>query len=242
MPADLPRHLAIIMDGNGRWARARGLPRLAGHRAGARSLRRVVRLCRELGMANLTLFAFSSENWRRPRAEVRGLMALLEQFVAAECANLRDNGIELATIGDIRRLPTRTRQRLLDGIDLTAGQTGMRLNLALSYGARDELTRVVRSIAQDLADRTLRPEEIEASTIGVRLDTRGLPDPDLVIRTGGEHRLSNFLLWQAAYAELYFTDTMWPDFGRRELLAALEWYRGRTRRFGGVEKARIGVA
>jgi undecaprenyl diphosphate synthase len=227
-----PRHLALIMDGNGRWARSQGLPRLWGHQEGAHSLRRIVEHCRRLELPYLTVFAFSSENWGRPRVEVQGLMALLESFLARETENLRRHHIELAVIGDLARLPEKVRIRLKHGLESTRGLGVMRLTLALSYGGRDELLRAVRRIARQVDEGLLRPEHVSEEHIDSSLDTAGTPPPDLIIRTGGEQRLSNFMLWQSAYTELYFTKTLWPAFGVAELNHALECYANRERRFG----------
>jgi undecaprenyl diphosphate synthase len=233
MAADrLPGHLAIIMDGNGRWAQARGLDRTEGHRHGAGRVREVVTRCRELGIRSLTLYAFSSENWGRPRDEVRTLMRLLASYLERQVSELCDRGIELAAIGDLGRLPAPVRRLLTRAIELTRGLAGMRLTLALSYGGRDELVRAVRRVVGDVASGSLATDSIDAAALEERLDTAGIPHPDLIIRTGGESRLSNFLLWQAAYAELYFTNRPWPDFGAQDLERALAWYRGRSRRFG----------
>jgi undecaprenyl diphosphate synthase len=225
------------MDGNGRWAAARGLPRLAGHRAGARAVREVVRAARELGISHLTLYAFSTENWQRPSAEVEALMTLLAEFLVEEREELTARGIELHAIGDLARLPPRARRLLAEVGVATRGLDGMRLTLALAYGGRDEVVRAVRRLAAEVAVGRLWPEQVDERLLGSRLDTAGTPDPDLVIRTGGESRLSNFLLWQSAYAELYVTEVPWPDFDRDDLAHALAWYAGRQRRFGGVAAA-----
>lgn len=235
--ADLPRHVALIMDGNGRWAAARGLPRLAGHRAGARAVREVVRAARELGLGHLTLYAFSTENWQRPSAEVEALMTLLAEYLVEEREELTARGIELRAIGDLPRLSPRVRRLLAEVGVATRGLGGMRLTLALAYGGRDEVVRAARRLAAEVAAGRLWPEQVDERLFGSRLDTAGTPDPDLVIRTGGESRLSNFLLWQSAYAELHVTEVAWPDFGRAELERALAWYAGRQRRFGGVAAA-----
>lgn len=234
---DLPRHVALIMDGNGRWAAARGLPRLAGHRAGARAVREVVRAARELGLGHLTLYAFSTENWQRPSAEVGALMGLLAEFLVEEQGELKANGIELHAIGDLARLPPRVRRLLAEVASATRSLDGMRLTLALAYGGRDELVRAARKLAAEVAAGRLWPEQVDERLVELRLDTAGTQDPDLVVRTGGESRLSNFLLWQSAYAELYVTEVPWPAFGRAELERALAWYAGRQRRFGGVAAA-----
>ncbi len=234
MSAPPLEHLAVIMDGNGRWAERRRLPRSAGHRAGARALRRLVEESCRIGVPWLTVFAFSTENWDRPSDEVDGLMELLAAFLVAERPSLIRHRIELRILGDAARLPERPRALVTKTCAATAGLGGMRLALALSYGGRDELVRCVRSMAEDAAAGRLDPGHIDAKQVAERLDTRGGPDPDLVIRTGGEQRLSNFLLWQSAYSELYFTPTLWPDFGPAELESALGWYAGRRRTFGSL--------
>lgn len=228
----LPEHVAIIMDGNGRWATERGEPRLAGHRAGADTVRDLTTHAAELGIRYLTLYAFSSENWLRPDDEVSGLMQLLHDYLREEEPTLRDNGIALRTIGAVWRLPLFVRERLDGVIARTAHLDHMRLTLALSYGSHDEITRAMKAIARRVASGELSPEAIEPETIAAHLDTHDMPDPDLLIRTGGEMRVSNFLLWQVAYTELYVTATPWPAFSRSHLDTALEVYAGRQRRFG----------
>jgi undecaprenyl diphosphate synthase len=233
-------HVAIIMDGNGRWARSLGLPRIAGHRRGAERVREVVTRSRELGIRYLTLFAFSSENWGRPAAEVSALMGLLSRYLASEPERLRANGIELTAVGDLDRLPSRLQVRLSRAINVTRSLNGMRLTLALSYGARDEITRAVQRLVTEERQAIFDAGAVTEKSIALRLDTSGTPDPDLVIRTGGEQRLSNLLLWQTAYAELYFTEVPWPEFGAAELERALGWYRGRQRRYGLVGEIAAG--
>jgi undecaprenyl diphosphate synthase len=228
----LPRHVAVIMDGNGRWAAARGLPRGEGHRRGADAVRRVVRAARELGIPFLTLYAFSAQNWERPRAEVAHLMRLLRAFVIDERAEILGRGIRLVTIGDRRRLPRFARAPLAALEAASAGNRDMTLCLALSYGARESITAAARALAEDVAAGRLRPADVTEQQIAARLGTARLPPLDLLIRTSGEQRLSNFLLWEAAYAELYFTPVLWPDFGRATLEAALLAYARRQRRFG----------
>ena len=228
----LPRHVAVIMDGNGRWARQRGLPRAEGHRMGARAVREVVECARELGIRYLTLYAFSLENWGRPDAEVKTLMALLQEFLLSELPLMLRHGIRFRTIGDTSALPFAVRQVLSGTLAATAGNTDMTLTLGLSYAGRDEIVRAVRRIAAEAAQGKLGPEGVTEETFSGRLDTAGMPDPDLVIRTSGEIRVSNFLLWQSAYAEFVFTDVLWPDFGKAEFLRALEEYSRRNRRFG----------
>lgn len=234
-PELLPRHVAVIMDGNGRWARQRGwLERVRGHEAGVDSVRETVRACGVVGVEVLTLYSFSSENWSRPRAEVSALMMLLERFLVNERPELMDNNVRLLTIGRTADLPEAVRKRLAETIDLTAQNTGLKLVLALSYGSRDEMLRAIRAIARDAKAGEIDPDAIEAADLETRLDTAGLPDPDLLIRTSGEQRISNFLLWQIAYSEIYITPTLWPDFRRPHLLDALVAFQGRDRRFGGL--------
>jgi undecaprenyl diphosphate synthase len=233
----LPEHVAIIMDGNGRWAAARGGSRSDGHREGAEAVRRVVRASRELGIRNLTLYAFSAQNWERPAAEVADLMRLLRRFVLDERAELNANGIRLVTIGDQARLPLFVRAPLAALVEATRANRGMTLCLALSYGGRESIVRAARRLAAAVAAGRLRPDTIGEGDFAAALETRSLPPPDLIIRTSGEQRLSNFLLWEAAYAELFFTDVMWPDFGGDELRAALAAYARRDRRFGKVAES-----
>jgi len=228
----LPRPVAIIMDGNGRWARQRGMPRAEGHRMGARAVREVVECARELGIPWLTLYAFSLENWGRPEPEVKTLMALLQEFLRSELSLMMRHGIRFRTIGDTSALPFAVRQVLAGTLSATAGNTDMTLTLALSYSGRDEIVRAARGIAAEAAASRLDPESVTETLVSGRLDTAGMPDPDLVIRTSGEVRISNFLLWQSAYAEFVFTDILWPDFGKAEFLKALDEFSRRTRRFG----------
>lgn len=228
----VPTHLAIIMDGNGRWAEQRHLPRILGHRKGVEVVQSVVDECLSMGMSFLTLFAFSSENWGRPRQEVDALMGLLGRFLQKELPSLQERRIRLNAIGEIDRLPQEIRDILDDIIARTAHNDKLVLTLALSYGARNELVRVVRTFAQKAVDGRILPDEIEDADIAAELDTGGLPDPDLLIRTSGEMRISNFLLWQLAYAELYFTEVMWPDFTPAHLGEAIAEYGRRHRRFG----------
>jgi len=228
----IPQHLAIIMDGNGRWAEQRQLPRIFGHRQGVETVRTVVKECRALGIPHLTLYAFSSENWGRPAAEVAALMELLGLFLAQELETLMSEDIRLRVIGNIALLPVDVRRVLEDTIERTAGNQRLVLTLALSYGARDEILRAVQSLATEVAGNKLAVAEIDEQCFSAALDTAGLPDPDLLIRTSGEMRISNFLLWQLAYAELYFTEVLWPDFSAVELRLALEDFAARQRRFG----------
>lgn len=228
----LPRHVAIIMDGNGRWAQKKRQPRLFGHRAGAESVRNIVETCREIGIDYLTLYAFSSENWRRPEQEVSGLMTILKKYLETELPLMLKNDIRLLSIGDRQRLPISVRESLEKVIEATAANSKLTLNLALSYGSRDELVRSMKKICRLCAQGDLDPELLSENNIADNLDTSGIPDPDLLIRTGGEARLSNFLLWQLSYAEIYFTETMWPDFRKEVFLHALSEYQTRERRFG----------
>ncbi len=235
-PTPLPRHVAIVMDGNGRWARTRGKPRIYGHRAGAESVRRVVEACGEWGIEYLTLYAFSTENWRRPRDEVTALMELLVRYLRKEVDRLDHNNVRLATIGDLDRLPVRTREELAKGIQRLEGNTGLTLVVALSYGARDEIVRAVRRIAAAARDGKLDAASLTEEDFAQYLDTAGMPDPDLLIRTAGEMRLSNFLLWQASYAEYHSTPVCWPAFGREQLAEAIRDYQRRIRTFGKIVK------
>jgi undecaprenyl diphosphate synthase len=230
----LPRHIAVIMDGNGRWAGLRGLPRVAGHRQGVRAARETVRAAGRLGIDYLTLYAFSSENWARPAAEVSFLMRLLESSVDEELPSLVDNNVRLRTLGELSSLDPGVRQSVERAVRATEGNTGLTLLIALNYGGRRELLRAVRTLAEGVARGTLRPEAIEEASIAGELDTAGVPDPDLLIRTSGEYRLSNFLLWQVAYTELLVLPTLWPDFSPRDLYGAVAEYQRRSRRFGGL--------
>jgi len=233
--ARLPTHVAIIMDGNGRWAKKRLLNRVKGHERGADAVRTIVRTSREIGIKALTLYAFSTENWQRPKAEVQALMGLLERFLKSEEAELIENNIRLSAIGQIQRLPGKTLGVLEDVMAATADNDGMLLNLALSYGGRAELVQMVSRIARAVKDGKIDPDAIDESVVADHLYTRGVPDPDLLIRTSGEMRLSNFLLWQVAYTEIFVTDTLWPDFSREEYIRILEAYQCRDRRFGKVD-------
>jgi undecaprenyl diphosphate synthase len=228
----LPRHVGIIMDGNGRWAEHRGLPRLEGHRRGSDSVRTVTRAARKLDVEALTLYAFSSQNWSRPPDEVHGLMDLLREYLLSERSEILDNGIRLEAIGELERLPPRVREPLDELRAASARNQRMVLTLALSYGGREELVRAARRVAEDVARGVLRPDQVDESALEKRLFTAGLPPLELVVRTSGEKRLSNFLLWQIAYAEIHYTETAWPDFGEHELLLALHDFQTRERRFG----------
>ena len=232
----VPGHVACIMDGNGRWAKARGKSRVTGHREGVVSVRDVTEAAAQIGVGHLTLYTFSTENWDRPAAEVSALMELLVRTVRKEADKLHRNGIRLHAIGDLGRLPERGQRELAEAMDLTRGNTRMTLTLALSYGSRWEITEAVRQIARAARDGALDPDAITEATVSDALWTAGLPDPDLLVRTAGEMRVSNFLLWQIAYTELYVTDLAWPDFRRRALYDAVRSYQDRDRRFGRVEE------
>jgi len=229
-----PRHVAVIMDGNGRWAGLRGLPRVAGHREGVRAARETVRAAGRLGIGYLTLYAFSSENWARPAAEVSFLMRLLESSVDEELPGLLDNNVRLRALGELGSLDDGVRRSVERAMRATEGNTGLTLLIALNYGGRRELVRAVRTLAQGVARGALAPESIDEASIAAALDTAGVPDPDLLIRTSGEYRLSNFLLWQVAYTELLVLPTLWPDFSPRDLYGAVAEYQRRSRRFGGL--------
>lgn len=227
----VPRHVGIIMDGNGRWAQQRGLPRLAGHRAGTENIRRILRACVELGIPILTVYAFSTENWGRPADEVAGLLRLLEQSIDRETAELHRSGVCIRHLGQVDLLPPRLQRQIAAAVELTRSNTSLILNVALNYGGRDE---IVRAIQQIIAEG-IPAERIDEALVSRYLYTHDLPDPDLVIRTGGEMRLSNFMIWQAAYAEYYATEAFWPDFGPEELRQALVAFTQRERRFGLVK-------
>ncbi|MCI5220173.1 MAG: isoprenyl transferase [Candidatus Electrothrix sp. LOE2] len=231
-PTPLPAHVAVIMDGNGRWARQRHRPRLFGHKAGADSVREAVETAREVGIRHLSLYAFSTENWQRPGLEVKGLMTLLRTYLQSELDTMKKNGVRLACFGQKNRLPDDVRNMLDRVIAETEHCSELRLNLCLSYGSRAEMIGAVQEIGRKCAAGELKPEEIDDQLFSDHLYSAGQPDPDLLIRTSGEQRLSNFLLWQLSYAELYFTDVQWPDFRRKQFLDALEEYAGRQRRFG----------
>ncbi len=233
-PDDVPRHVAIIMDGNGRWAAARGLPRTEGHRRGVEALRRAVRTAGELGIAYLTIFSFSSENWSRPASEIRDLMGLLRFFIRHDLAELHQNRVKVRVIGERGDLDPDIRRLLEEAEDLTRNNDGLMLVVAFNYGARQEIARAVGRIAEEIAAGRLPPQAVTAELIGQHLDAPDLPDPDLIVRTSGEQRLSNFLLWQAAYSELVFVPVYWPDFDRAAFEGAIAEYRRRERRFGGL--------
>jgi undecaprenyl diphosphate synthase len=232
LPLPMPRHIAIIMDGNGRWAQARGLPRIAGHRRGAEALRRTLIATGELGIPYLTLFGFSSENWKRPFEEVEDLMGLLRHYLRGEIAELHRNGVRLRVIGEIDRLPPDLVTLITNAEELTRDNPGVTLTVALSYGGRAEIVAATRAIVAKVAAGNLAVDAVDEDLLAGHLFTADLPDPDLLIRTSGEQRISNFLLWQCAYAELVFTKTLWPDFGRGDLEQAILDYCGRERRYG----------
>lgn len=228
----LPRHLAVIMDGNGRWAKKKGLFRSLGHEKGSQAVREIVETCAELPIPYLTLYAFSTENWNRPKFEVDTLMKLLVSSLKKEIKTLEENNIKLNAIGNLDALPNKARRELLDVIEKTKTNSRMTLTLALSYGSREEITKTIKEISLKVKNNLISPSNIDESVINNHLYTRDLPDVDLLIRTGGEHRISNFLLWQIAYAELYFTDTLWPDYRKDHLFEAILNYQNRERRFG----------
>jgi len=234
-PERMPTHIAMIMDGNGRWAKKRLLNRVKGHEKGADVVREMVRTCRRLGVSVLTLYAFSTENWGRPKTEVGALMFLLRKFLVSELGELVDNNIRFNTIGQTGDLPEDVRRSIDDVKRRTGSNDGMVLNLALSYGGRAELVRMVKQVSEDVRAGLFSPDDITEETVADHLYTRGMADPDILIRTSGEMRVSNFLLWQIAYAELFFTPTLWPDFGAAELIRILKDFQGRDRRFGRVD-------
>jgi len=236
-PKKLPQHVAIIMDGNGRWARQRGLPRIEGHRVGMESVRETVRVSSKLGIKYLTLYAFSSENWARPRTEVTALMQLLRFYLQKEVAELDKNNVRLAAIGRLNELPASARQQLDKAIATLRDNTGLTLVLALNYGGRAEIVDAVREIAREIKTGRIDVADVNEKCVNDHLYTAGIPDPDLLIRTSGELRVSNFLLWQISYAEIYVTETLWPDFRGAEYLKALDDYGNRQRRFGRVHMA-----
>ena len=231
----IPRHIAIIMDGNGRWARERHMPRPFGHRSGMKSVRAVVEASVEVGLETLSLFAFSQENWQRPSTEVSALMTLLEEYIAREVDELRSRGVRVTVLGELDRLTPAAAAAVHRVVSETAHNDTLRLNLFISYGGRAELVRAAKLLARDAIEGRLNPDDIDEGEIRQRLFTAGTPDPDLLIRTSGEQRLSNFMLWQVAYAELYISPVLWPDFGRRELFEAILDFQSRERRFGRVQ-------
>ena len=231
----MPLHVAIIMDGNGRWAQKRGLPRIAGHRAGVKSVKKIVKIAGEINLKYLTLYTFSKENWKRPQSEVSALMKLLGDTTKRELAELLENNVKLIATGDLDKLPPERRDILLEGIERTQKSTGLILNLALNYSGRNEIIEAVRRIAADSASGRLNSDNIDDAMFSSYLQTSGLPDPDFLIRTSGEMRISNFLLWQTAYTELYVTGILWPDFDEKDFLNALLDFQSRERRFGAVK-------
>ncbi len=235
VPADkIPHHIAVIMDGNGRWARERGLPRMEGHRRGSESVRACTAACLEAGVEHLTLYAFSKENWQRPPDEVKALMGLLDRFLAERTAEIMERNIRLRAIGHLQDLPEKARRRLDDAMARSAGNTALTLTLALSYGGRTEITDAARALAREVRAGTLEPDAITEDSMASHLYTAGQPDPDVLIRTSGEMRISNFLLWQLSYTEIVVTNKLWPDFTKEDVFAAIREYAGRHRRFGGV--------
>jgi len=229
---NLPNHVAVIMDGNGRWARKRSLNRVQGHEKGAEAVRNLVRTSRELGIRWVTLYAFSEENWKRPQREIQALMALLERFLQSELEEMLEKGIRLQSIGSTEKLPDGIREALTNTAAKTADNTNMVLTLALSYGGRQEIVNAARRIAVQIESGRISSEEVTEGLLSDHLYTAGIPEPDLLIRTSGEYRISNFMLWQMAYTEMYFTPTLWPDFGREEYLSAIREFQNRERRFG----------
>lgn len=232
LPERLPRHIAIVMDGNGRWAKKQGLRRMFGHKKGVETVHAITEAASRLGIGYLTLYTFSTENWNRPKEEVDALMGLLVDTIVAETPTLMSNNVRLLTIGDTDRLPEATRRKFIQCIEQTAANTGLTMIVALSYSARWEIVRAARSLAEQVRDGQLRAEDINEQTLSDAMTTAGIPDPDLLIRTSGELRISNFLLWQIAYSELYFTDCLWPDFTEEEFYQAIVNYQHRERRFG----------
>ena len=230
----IPRHVAIIMDGNGRWAESRGLPRAAGHRMGVEAVRRTVRAAMELGIQYLTIFSFSSENWSRPASEIDDLMGLMRRFIRRDLAELHQNGVRIGVIGERDRVDPELLALIDDAINLTSDNTALNLLIAFNYGSRAEIAKAARQLAEQVRDGRMRPDEITPDTLAGALDTSGVPDPDLLIRTSGELRLSNFLLWQSAYTEFVFMEAYWPEFGRELLEQAIGEFHRRNRRFGGV--------
>ena len=231
-PKRLPKHVAVIMDGNGRWAKKRGISRVRGHEKGAEAVREIVRTSREIGISWLTLYAFSEENWKRPKHEIQALMKLLKRFLKGELKEMQENGIRLKTIGRTHKLPDDTRKILIETIEKTASNKDLVLTLALSYGGRQEVMDAIRNIATEIEAGRISASEISEQLISNTLYTAGMPEPDLLIRTSGEYRISNFLLWQIAYTEIYITPTLWPDFGKEDYLAAIQDFQERERRFG----------
>ena len=234
LEGNIPNHIAIIMDGNGRWARDRSLPRIAGHREGINSVREITRVCGEIGVKHLTLYTFSTENWKRPPSEVSALMALLLKTINIEIKELHKNNVRFTIIGELDSLPNSTVKGLKNGVELTSNNTGLNLCLALNYGSRKEILDAVKSISIQIQNGQLTLDQIDENLISNELYTKNIPDPDLMIRTSGEYRLSNFLLWQSAYTEIYMTDAYWPNFREKQLIESINDYQNRERRFGKV--------
>ena len=233
---NIPKHIAIIMDGNGRWAKAHSLPRIAGHKEGIDSVRAITKQCGDIGVKHLSLYTFSSENWRRPKNEVKALMGLLLLTIRREIKDLNKNNVRLTTIGNMGDLPDDARKGMEEGLKITENNSGLNLILALSYGGRQEILKMVQSIARKAINGEIEPEKLSEGDIVNELDTAKIPDPDLLIRTGGDQRISNFLLWQIAYSEIYVTDTYWPEFKEKELLDAVADFQDRERRFGRISE------
>ena len=233
---NIPKHIAIIMDGNGRWAKAHSLPRIAGHKEGIDSVRAITKKCGDIGVKHLSLYTFSSENWSRPLKEVKALMGLLLLTIRHEIKDLNKNNVRLSTIGNMGDLPDDARKGMEEGLKITENNSGLNLILALSYGGRQEILKMVQSIARKAINGEIEPEKLSESDIVNELDTAKIPDPDLLIRTGGDQRISNFLLWQIAYSEIYVTDTYWPEFKEKELLDAVADFQDRERRFGRISE------
>ena len=233
---NIPKHIAIIMDGNGRWAKAHSLPRIAGHKEGIDSVRAITKKCGDIGVKHLSLYTFSSENWSRPIKEVKALMGLLLLTIRREIKDLNKNNVRLTTIGNMGDLPDDARKGMEEGLKITENNSGLNLILALSYGGRQEILKMVQSIARKAVNGEIEPEKLNESDIVNELDTANIPDPDLLIRTGGDQRISNFLLWQIAYSEIYVTDTYWPEFKEKELLDAVADFQNRERRFGRISE------
>ena len=231
----VPRHVAIILDGNGRWAKKRMLPRNAGHAAGSKNVEKICAAAWDMGIEYVTMYAFSTENWSRPKEEVDALMKLLHSYLKDCLKTSKKNNMQVRVIGDISKLDKDLQERIIELERVSAENTGLHFQVALNYGSRDEIKRSIISIANEVKDGSLLPEDITEDIISSHLDTSGIPDPDLMIRTSGEQRLSNYLLWQLAYAEFYFTDVLWPDFSKKDLQKAVEFYQSRDRRFGGVK-------
>lgn len=232
----VPEHIAIIMDGNGRWAKARALPRIAGHKEGINSVREITRVCGEIGVKHLTLYTFSTENWKRPSSEVSALMHLLLKTIKEEIKELHKKGVRFTIIGDLDTIPVKTAKGLKEGIEITKDNTGLNLNLALNYGSRQEIVEAMKSIAYQVQAGKVKPNNIDVELLSNFLLTNNMPDPELLIRTSGEHRLSNFLLWQIAYTEIFMTDLYWPEFREEQLLNAILDFQSRERRFGNIKE------